>query len=451
VIDLSPRSRSIPLYRRIADEFRRSILAGTTEPGARLPPQRELAEARGVTLGTVFRAYAELRREGLIDATVGKGSFVTGPARPVAEQEIDLRANLPPVRRVSADLLRVLSTSPDLLDKALFGEQSILATNLQHYCTATDWLTRYHGISAPRQTLISSGGQAALSCILMALCKPGDVVLTENLTFIGLRLVAEAFGLQLIGLEMDEHGLSPESLEAMCVARKPRLLFTTPNFHSPTTILMPESRRRQIADLARRYGVIVVEDDVYGPYVDQDLPRIGSLLPDSTVLFTSLAKLVAPGLRVGFLSVPDAFVGSISQAMRLMGAAADPVTWHVLAGWIKDGTLADFVEANRIEFKARHALASEKLSSFHPTGHPTCPHLWLELPPNLPRAADVVLRAALAGVQVLSADNFAVSGERGENAIRISLSAAKSRDELIRALDLLTRELSVQNREFAIA
>ena len=118
--------------------------------------------------------------------------------------------------------------------------------------------------------VICSGVQHGMHTILATICRPGDLVVTEMVTYAGIKAIATLSGLQLRGLPIDAEGVEPTPFEDACRSGA-RVLYTTPTLHNPTTATMSEARRREIACIAEAYGVSIVEDDVYG-FLKPDAP-----------------------------------------------------------------------------------------------------------------------------------------------------------------------------------
>src|ERR1700722_8637317 len=228
---ISPQSG--PLYRQIAEAIEGDIVSGRLRRGQILPTHRALAKALGIDLTTVTRAYAEARQRGLTEARVGQGTFVAEAAAeihlpPLARAEIDLSMNLPPqpaeadlegrVARGIAALSREVGLARYLTYRPAGGSE-------EERAVAAAWLrTRLPGIDG-RRVVISAGTQAALGALLGSLAKPGDVVVTEALTYPGFRAAAALFGLTVVGVAMDRHGVMPDALAAACRRVKPRLVY----------------------------------------------------------------------------------------------------------------------------------------------------------------------------------------------------------------------------------
>ena len=424
------------LTAELVDALARDVASGRLERGARLPTHRELAQRLGMGVGTVTSAYALAAKRGLIEARVGRGSFVAGAAQPGSEEAIiRLSHNLPPLgpseRRFVAALAR-LQRRPDLLDVLDYAPPPGL---LAHRRAGADWLKRRHRfdrVDADR-LLVTAGAQQALALALQALCAPGDAVLVEAATFFGVRTLAQQAGCRLEGVAMDEEGLRPDALER-AASGGARVLYTIPTLQNPTGRIMSERRRREIAAVARRRELWIVEDDVYGAFADDGAPPpLVRFAPERTLYLTGLSKTVAPGLRAGFLLAPDeALFERLSAAIRAQSYAPPTLGALVATHWIEDGE-ADAIAAEiGAEVSVRTALAQARLGARLPdVVEPRCPHLWLPMAEL--EAERLVARALRAGVQLTPAEAPIVD-PTSIGGVRLCVGAPSSRDQVETAL-----------------
>jgi len=439
--------RAGPLYLRIVDALASDIGRGRLRRGQILPTHRALAKALGIDLTTVTRAYAEARQRGLTEARVGRGTFVAESAvetrlPPLARAEIDLSMNLPP-QPAEADLEGRIARGIAALSRevglARYLTYRPAGGSGDERATAAAWMrARLPGIDVER-VVVSGGTQAALAALLGKLTKRGDVVLTEALTYPGFRAAAALFGVELVGVTMDQHGVMPDALASACRRHRPRLIYLTPTIHNPTTASMTPIRRRQVAGAIAKANVLLVEDDAYGR-LDPDSATLASLIPERTYLAASLSKCVAPGLRVSFIAAPDrAAADLLAGALNATTQMATPLTSALAVRWLRDGSVDAVIAAIRAEAAFRQRMAAKALSGHPLAAHRYGHHLWLPLPPGWSRAefSDHVQRRGLA---VVTSEAFSV-GSEPPHAIRISLGAVPSRAELARGLDLLATSL----------
>lgn len=435
-----------PRYVAIADLLARDIIAGRLKPGERLPTHRDLAWKLGVTVGTITRAYAEAERRGLVAGEVGRGTFirerpVDAPPPAVPDDGfIDLARNFPigwRENRAISDALAEIGRDPEL--GSLLG----YAPNLGHPShreAGAQWLARSGMTANPARVAVSGGAQHAMLLAVSALTRPGDIVLTEQLTFYGMKSLATLLSLRLHGVAMDEYGLEPAALDAACRQTGAKVLYCIPTMQNPTTALMPEARRAEIAAICSRHGVVIVEDDIYGFLAGEAPAPLSSHAPDQSIFVTSLSKCVAPGLRVGFLSASEAMIERIGSALRATTWMAAPVMAEVACRLIRTGHAERMAQQMRDEAEARQAIAARVLAGTEYDSHEASFHVWLKLPEPW-RREEFTQQVRRRGVGVAPAEAFAVGRAPVPHAVRVGLTAARDRAQLERALHIIAAVL----------
>ncbi|MSP74583.1 MAG: PLP-dependent aminotransferase family protein [Rhodospirillaceae bacterium] len=432
-----------PVYAGIVEALNADIASGRLHRGQRLPTHRALARALGVDLTTVTRAYNEARRRGLTEARVGQGTFVAesrvrAPRAAAAGVEFDLSMNLPP-EPIEADLEGRVARGLAGLQRD-FGVSDFLS--YQHAGgseadrgVAADWLRRRVRTAEASRLVVFPGTQTALMALLLALTKPGDVVLTDRLTYPGFKAAAAALGVRLVGVPSDGEGMIPEALDEACRRHAPKAVYLIPTIHNPTTLTLGPARREQLAAAIRRHDLMLFEDDAYG-CLDPRAQPIATLIPERSYLAVSLSKCIAPGLRVSFLLVPDrAATAQLGNALRTVAQMPVPLTVALVMRWLADGSADAIIAAIAAEAAARQKLAAKALSGQTYAAHPKGHHVWLSLPPTWTRA-EFAAHVQRLGLAVVTSDSFSVDGDP-EHAIRIALGAARNRSDLVGALDVL--------------
>lgn len=438
-----------PLYLAIARAMAQDVASGRLLPGQRLPPQRELADALGLALGTVTRAYTEAERRGLLKGHGRRGTRIQsgGPAasslRALIETrgEVDLAANHP-----SASLdpelgpaLKAVARRRDAGELLRYPPSEGLP---QHRQALAGWL-RALGVPALADTLVlTAGAQHAIGLALAAVTRPGDEVACEALTFPGFRALAESLGLRLLPVPLDDQGLQPDALERTCRSRKPRALYVMPCLQNPTSALLALERRRALAQICERRGIWIIEDDLLRPVCAEPGPPLAELAPERTLHVFSASKAVAGGLRVGSVLAPSRLRPAVLQALQTSLIACPPLSAAVLAAWIEDGVAAATVAARVNESRARQRRAREILG---PTGarlvaRPESIYVWLELPSDWSGTA-LAHESARRGVAIAPAELFGVSGRPRPDAVRLGLSTPASRSDLERGLEVVAELL----------
>lgn len=422
-----------PVYRAIADAIDEGVLNGTLRAGARLPPHRDLADHLGVTVTTITRAYAEAARRGLTSGQVGRGTFIRGTEPEDLGNDtglLDLSINIlmpdQEVARLEARLFqrRVLPWTQLLGYIPSRG-------HLRHRQAMAAWLARGGLVVDPDRLVLTGGAQHAIAASFMAVLKAGDLLLVEDLTYSGARMLAQQLQLRVRGVAMDAEGLKPDALEQACRSSRARVLYCMPRLQNPTSAIMPERRRRQIAAIAQRYRLTVIEDDVYG-FLSPERSPLAAMIPEQTVYVTSLSKSLFPGMRLGCVVAPPVILEKIAQTVWTTMIMASPIGADLLSGWIEDGTAARIADWKRHEVAARHQMARRLLRDERIQTHPNSPHLWLSLPTRWSVDA-FVAQARSRGVVLNGAGSFAVT-DNHPRAVRVCIGTPRTRAGLEQAL-----------------
>lgn len=432
-----------PVYRCIADAIDEEVQNGSLRAGARLPPHRDMADHLGVTVTTVTRAYAEAARRGLISGHVGRGTFIRGAEvdDSSAHDPIDLSINiLMPDKEIA-------SIEPRLFQRRVLPWTQILGYvptpgHRRHRQALADWLTTQGLPVSLDRVVLTAGAQHAMTVALAATAKPGDTILVEELTYSGMKSLAAHFHLKLRGVAMDSEGLRPEALEAACRATHARVLYCMPRLQNPSSAIMPERRRRQIAALAEKHRLTVIEDDVYGFLSPQTAP-LATLIPDRTIFVTSVSKSLFPGLRLGCAVAALAFVERLTAAVWSTMIMTSPIGADLFCSWLEDGTAARILEWKRHEVAARQAMAKRLLEGQRLLTHPSSPHVWLYLPPRW-TADGFAAEMRSRGVLVNASTAFAVGDQPSPRAIRLCVGTPRTRAGLEQALARVAEALAAR-------
>ena len=422
-------------YKRLARALEAGILDGTLAAGAKLPPQRILADKLAVTIGTISRAYAELERMGLVTARVGDGTFVRQHGlerqrdsgfRNVSEapQHYDMSRNMHiPGQEAAllANSLRELADDPQRLQAlALYSPEP---GQPRHRQAGARWLSHGDFVAQAEQILCVNGGQHGLLCALTALFRAGDTLVTEQLSYPGLIGAARLLGIKLLGIEMDEQGLLPDSLDELCRGNRVAALYCTPTLQNPTTAVLSLERRQAIARLCREHNLLILEDEAHAVLLERRPPPLSLFAPERSILIGSLSKAVAAGLRVGYLHAPQALIGRLSAALRASCWMATPLTQELASQWIEDGTARTLLRQQIAEIERRKQLVGDLLDGLNYRSQPQSPHFWIEVPEPW-RASAIEAELRHKGYLVSPAEAFAVGRNAVPQFIRASVSNA---------------------------
>lgn len=440
-----------PRFLQIADALQAAVADGSLKPGDRLPPQRLLAAQLDVDLTTITRAYDEARRRHLLEGRGARGTYVAAP-KVEWSSVLDLSMNTPPPPEgVDFDDMLKQGLSQVLMraDAQLLMTYHLGGGSDSDRKAAAQWLEPMFGSLDDRQIVVCPGAQAAIAAMILALTAPGDVILAEPASYPGLRAAAAQFGRRILAVQADRQGMVPEMLEQACREHRPALVYLNPTLQNPTAITMSEGRRKQLASVARRCQVRIVEDDPYWLLADAPPPPIAAFAPQQVYYISTLSKCLTPGLRVAFVLMRDPHERQrFLVALRSFALMATPVTAALATQWILDGSARQLMDGVRKEARLRHRMARDILAGRY-SGAGDGLHVWLELPgywtsAQLARAADS------EGIAVTPAQAFA-TGSESVNAIRISLGSIKDRGRLHAGLQRLSHLLARLPESFSAA
>ncbi|MBN4667109.1 PLP-dependent aminotransferase family protein [Pandoraea nosoerga] len=437
-------------YLEHVERLTAAIAAGELASGARLPPQREYADAHGLATSTVTRVYAELARRGLAVGEVGRGTFVRSPAvgaaaafaqwapAPGAVGGVDLAFNYP-VLPEQTDVFRQA-----LRETAAGGDLNALLAHAPHdghpadRRAAAQWLSRRDGAAvSPEALVVCAGGQHALDVVQLALCRAGEPVGVEALTYPGWKALAALRDIPLVALGMAPggSGIDPSALDRLCRthAGRLRVVYTMPTLHNPLGDVMPLEQRQALVAVARRHDLLLVEDSAYGFLVADAPPPLRTLAPERTFEVCSLSKPAAPGLRIAYLIAPPDFAPRVHAAMRASVWSAAPLMAQLASRWLGDGTLDGWIARKREMAARRQAIARVCLDGLGSTGYAGAFHRLLPVPAHV-RCDDVVAALHARGIAITPVDAFAAPGQAAPAALRIAFGSPASDAALEAAL-----------------
>jgi 2-aminoadipate transaminase len=303
-------------------------------------------------------------------------------------------------------------------------------------------LHREEALVLERPQLMLTGGSAqALDHLCTLFTKPGDVVLVEAPTYHETLQLFRDHGLQPIQVPIDHDGLQVDALAerleslAQCdgvgsgSAVRVRLLYTIPNFQNPSGITLAAHRRQAVLDLAERYDLLLVEDDVYRDLAYEGAVPVSLYGLDGgrrVLRIGSFSKILAPGVRMGWLMGPVPLIERlIGSGLRCMGGGANPLMANILAAYCEEGLLEPHIERLRQIYRERRDAMLAALASHMPVGVDwTRPRggffIWLSLPPPL-IASEVATRARQSKVLIPVGDPFFAKGPPDQH-LRLAFS-----------------------------
>lgn len=434
-----------PKYLAIARSLADAIAAGTLAPGDRLPPQRMLADALGLDLTTVTRAYGEAQKQGLIEGSGRRGSYVRAraatPSTAVVQDPGDSGMNAPP-EAFGGTLARAFRDSA----AALLGADAV-SSPLQYQRSggapaarlAGAGLLQARGVPCSQDTvLVAAGGQNALHAIFSAELRAGDTLAVCPHLYPGLMALARRFGVRLLPVATDGDGMDPDALDRACTGGGVRGVYLVPTNDNPTTITMSIARRQAMAAVIARHGLLLIEDDAYGWLPEQPLPPITAHVPACGWLIASVSKVLTPGLRVAWVRAPDiAGAWRLAADMHETAIMAPPLNAAVVTDWVHSGQFAGLIGEVRAEARARQDLVRDVLPPAAFRAQACGYHVWVPVADDLDvrHVCDTLRQHGLPAIpgEAFAADKAAANPA----AMRVSIGGAIGREPLRRGLGLL--------------
>ena len=471
VAGFRPKNLVAQVIQRVLDDLSR----GVVHPLDRLPSEREMAERLGMSRGTVTSAYAELEQRGVLKRLHGKGAFLCAAegdaesfswsdkigrsASALDEPVLELLA-----RRCADNIAFPLSAGTPSLEifpreaycasvRRVMAEQ--LPGCLSVAPTEGQWKLRqvlgeWLGVAAPN-VMITAGAQEGIDLIARSMLEPGDSVVVDSPTYAGAIQSFRSAGARLLPWGTD---WSLSQLEDLFLRFRPKMMFTMPTFHNPTGRVMSLKTRMGLLELARRYRVAVVEDDVYSRsyFGTSGVPEcLYKLDPYSQVIaISTFSKLLAPGLRIGWVLAPLYMVKQLSLIKMRSNLFTAGLTQMVLADMLQDGAMDEHL----VRLRTHHAelcrtavevlqpaLEAGLLKYRVPAGSL---YLWCKVlaPVNMDDLYECLEARGLSVAPGVAFDPEC--GQRGNTHLRICFTATTA-DKVAEGLRLLARTL----KEFA--
>jgi DNA-binding transcriptional MocR family regulator len=415
-----------PLYSRLSRAMHAAIEGGELGAGTRLPPERPLAEALGVSRTTVVLAYGKLRKQGLLESRQGSGTWVprgAALARPASSDERSRSFLVDSLARAASDApfdtIAFMGACLPGSGLALEDEWGAAQADVAELACGTGyspqgWLPLRRAIAAdfetrgvpttPDEILVTNGAQQAIDLAGRLLVGRGEAVVLEDPTYLGAIDAFTLAGARLLPVPVGPAGPDIAVLRRAVQHARPALVYLVPSFHNPTGSLMPELARREVAALAESAGIAVVEDEslVELTFGAEPPPPIASFAPHATVLTVgSLSKLFWGGLRVGWVRAPRPLVTRLTRfkvAADLSGSLlSQALATRLLAR--RDEVARKRRRETRRRFLALTELLRERLPDWswtEPAGGLT---LWVRLP--TPSAEELARIAPRHGVSVV--------------------------------------------------
>ncbi|MBP0727157.1 PLP-dependent aminotransferase family protein [Bacillus sp. RG28] len=337
------------IYKQLAEFIEDGIVDGTFPPDKPLPSERHLAKEFNLNRSTVVAAYDELESNGLIERNRGSGTTISKDIWGITKKRIpswnryieagSFLPNLPVNQKIrkktvehkvinlasgelSEDLLPMKSLREITSTRSFIG--SLGYDHPQGYeilrKTIAKHVKQFRKIDTDSSSiLITSGAQQALYLVVQCLLKPGDSVAIEDPSYAYNLPIFKSAGIKPFLLPVDDHGVNPDDLLELHKKHRIRMIFLNPSFQNPTGAFLSMERRKAILDISSEYGIPVIEDDPYSltSFTGEEVSTLKSMDVHGNVLYiSSLSKIVASGLRIGWIIGPKPVIGRLSDAKQ---------------------------------------------------------------------------------------------------------------------------------------
>ncbi|MEH6942731.1 PLP-dependent aminotransferase family protein [Bacillus sp. JJ722] len=343
------RKAKKPLYKQLAEYIESGIADGTFPPDKPLPSERNLAKEFNINRSTVVTAYDELEANGLIQRNRGVGTTISKDIWGITKKRIpswnryieagSFLPNLPVTQKIRKTMVedKLINLASGELSEDLFPMDSLRKiTSSRSFIgslgydhpqgnvilreTIARHVKGFRRIETnPSSILITSGAQQALHLVVQCLLKPGDAVALEEPSYHYNLPIFKSAGIKTYFLPVDKDGVNPEDLVSLHKKHRIRMIFLNPIFQNPTGSLLNESRRKDILKISSEYGIPVVEDDPYSltSFSGKEMATLKSMDHNGNVLYiSSLSKIVASGLRIGWIIGPKPVIERLSDAKQ---------------------------------------------------------------------------------------------------------------------------------------
>ncbi|QQE79862.1 PLP-dependent aminotransferase family protein [Alicyclobacillus sp. SO9] len=397
-----------------------SIHEGVWLPKTRLPPERSLADQFGLNRSTVATAYLELQARGLVDRRQGSGTYVRDdlwgitPDWPRYLEQAAFRPLAPLARKIAetrqrrdildfsdgnigpevwpVESMQRLLAGVDLNEVLGFGHPLGLPALRE---TVSSEIKRNLNVKVdPESLLITAGAQQALYLLARGLLHPGDSIAIEKPSFYYSQALFQSCGVRLLPIPMDKDGVLPDALKELVRKHRPAMVWLNPTYHNPTGVTLNLERRQAVVAICNAWNLPIVEDDTFAHLQVAGTPKVPSplfrLAEQSSVLYVgSLSKVVAPGLRIGWVAGPRAIITRLAEIRSQIDSGTPGLVQGLAAAFLSSPGWQSHRRTVSQALRQRRDAFAHSLSTFAARGATwTVPagglHFWLKLGGAMP-------------------------------------------------------------------
>ncbi len=432
-----------PLYKVLSALLEEDIKNGVLKPGDKLPPQRELADFLDVNLSTISRTFKLCEQKGLISGEIGKGTYISSDVNvnstllnpKNATNLIEMGATYPPYAQ-NKYVIKFIENMLRKPNSDKFLEYSSPCGTLAQRSSGVKWLKKLGLNISEKEILLASGGQNALCAILSSLFQSGDRIGTDPLIYSGVKTLAKMLGIQLVPIIQEMNEMSPIALKNYCRNNELKGIYLIPDHQNPTTHTMSLKTRKEIAEVAKEFNLIIIEDGINSMLSENNISQIAALAPQQTIYISSISKALCAGLRVSFIATPHIYKKTLESALYNINMMISPLNAEIIHQLINSPIGDKIVRERKNMIIERSNLTDAILNDLDILGDKYCNFRWLMLPKGWNgKIFETCVKNA--GVQVYCAERFAIGNASVPAAVRISITAPKNLAELKRGLNII--------------
>lgn len=428
---------------QLVAQLEADVRSGRLLPGTKLPPYRELADFLDVNVSTVTRAFRICREKGLISGSVGSATYVAYDAqsnvylKPMADSRVTVPLGpLYPAAKADGQLRQILESM--LMEENMdvwmnYGPSD--GTDAQKFA-ALRVLERAGCHASIDRLLPATGGQNAISAILGGVFSHGDRIGVDPLIYPGFKTAAQMFGIHLIPIRQENGEMSEGGLLYAIRNEGIKGLYVMPDVQNPTTHIMTREGRRMIAETAVREGLTVIEDAASSLTLSDPPGSIFDLAPENTLYIGSMAKAIAPGLRLAYIAAAPKYRQALADALYNINLMPSPFMLELATRMLASHLSDELLVSNRDHAVHRNRIFDREMAGFDCRGTDECLFRWIVLPEGTDcrRLEELALEQ---GVELFAASRFAVGKTQPPAAFRVSVTSPKADEDLIKGLNVI--------------
>lgn len=442
-----------PIYQSLAEQLEADIANGTLPAGTKLPPQRELANYLDINFTTITRAYKICELKGLIYAVTGSGTFVG------ANQAQSVTISLESTSHEAIDLGFVSSFEQcnDLLSstaRRVLSHQRFPRLGTYDYPTGMPdhkqigirWLRSLGVVCEEKNMAIVSGTQNGLALSLLALFKPGSRIAVDTYCFANFIELAAICHIHLVPIKGDSEGMLPDELAYQCRLTSIQGIFLVPSCNNPTTVMISEQRKKELAAVINQYQLILLEDDIHafltaGLVEDYHGP-LCRYVPDRFVYLSGTSKPICSGLRVTYMGFSPKFRQPLVRALLNINVKTSSLDVEVVSAAIASGKARQIIEKKRQLAIERNSLFDLYFPNAAKPGHPLPFFRWLPIQDSRSRS-QVEQELLTKGISVYHSDRFLCGPRQPQQYLRVSLVTTPTIEQFQKGLEILKNSIDI--------